>query len=528
MKTLKYFLAGLVIFSISCTDSWDEHYKSETEGEAAIASPLNLLEYLKAQPKYTKFVEVLERTNVAEELVRDQYLTVWAVDNEGMEALSSLEMADSFVIKYHINNLSFSLSKLKDGYRLRALNGKYIPVKNPGTGSIQVANARIVQGNQFCQNGVVNEVSELMIPVQSIAEFLDELSEDFSIIRDSIFALNDTLFDPVNSIPVGVDKTGNTLYDSVFIIENPLFENADIASEFSQMTLLLPRNSVIEAAYKNLKSQYNQFGKPFTYADTMIAFNWIRDAVLYDKVIEHYGNEEDLISVQGKTWRTSVQKVNTEPRVMSNGLMYEVTKLKIPNNVHISKIKSLFHYYDFVPESQKPSLFTFTGATEIQAKVTDSYSFPSINVAGSYTILYLRGNIDDDEALAVDFTPVKLEVASDGTTTASPIMVPPGEYNLYMGFQAKNHPYINVYVNDELVASELNVEPATPWNYDRNNQTVTGTQYDGLGGLAGIVTIPGESMTTFTMKVEFALLSKGTVEELKLFHWALVPTENNY
>src|SRR5699024_8740377 len=146
-------------------------------------------------------------------------------------------------------------------------------------------------GNQFCQNGVVHEINELMIPEQSIAEYLNGLPDDFSIIRDSIFALNDTLFDPVNSIPTGVDKTGNTLYDSVFVIENPLFEEADIASEFSQVTLLLPRNTVIEAAYKNLKSQYDQFGKPFTYADTMVAINWIRDAVLYDRVIKNYGSE---------------------------------------------------------------------------------------------------------------------------------------------------------------------------------------------------------------------------------------------
>lgn len=511
---------------VSCTDDWDEHYQSGEEDFTA--SPLNLLDYLKSQPRYSKFVEVLEQTNVAEELTRDQFLTVWAVDNEGMEKRASLGIPDSFLIKYHLNNLSFSENKLKDGYRLRTLNGKYIPVTNTGSGSVSVANAYIVRENQFCKNGVVHEINELMVPVQSISEFLDELSDDFSIIRDSIFALNDTLFDPVNSIPIGVDKTGNTLYDSVFVIENPLFETADITSEFSQVTLFLPRNTVIEAAFANLKTQYDQFGKPFTYADTMVAINWIRDAVLYDEIIHNYGSETDLVSVMGKIWRTTVQKVNTEPRKMSNGLAYEVTSLKIPNNVHIGKIKSLFHYYSFVPEDQKDALFTFSNAIEVQPKATDSYSFPSINVAGTYTILYMKGDIEDGEPLSVDFTPVKLDANNDGTTSASPVLVPPGEYNLYMGVQSKNHPYINVYLNDELVASELNVEPSNPWNYDRVNQTVPGTKYDGIGGLVGIVNITGEGMTTFKLKVEFALLSKGTVEELKLYHWALIPTENNY
>ena len=528
MKKIIFLLAGFVLFIASCTDKWEEHYGLDSAGEeSSVVSPLNLLEYLESQPQYSSFVEALKRTNVAQELTRDQVLSVWVVDNEAMEALSTIEMADSFVMKYHVNNLSFSLNKLKDGQRLRALNGKYIPVRKVGDRPT-VGGSSIINGNQFTKNGVVHEINRLMIPDPSIADYLNSLDEEYSMIRDSIFALNDTLFDPVNSIPKGVDLTGNTIYDSVFIIENPLFENANIASEFSQVTMFLPSNAVIEDAYRNLKSQYDQFGKAMTYADTMIAFNWIRDAVLFNKVVRDYGSELDLESVMGKVWRTSVQKVNTNPRTMSNGLIYEVTKLKIPNNVHITKIKNLFQYYSFVPEHLKPELFTFTDTTDIQVRATDSYSFPSINVSGTYTILQLRGDINDPELLAVDFTPVKLEKLPNGTTTATPVLVPPGEYNLYLGVQSKNHPYINVYVNDELIASELNVDPSNPWNYDRVNQTVPGTKYDGIGGLVGIINIPGDEMTTFRIKVEFARLGKGSTEELKLYHWALLPTENNY
>ena len=131
MKTIKYLLAGVVLFMVSCTDNWEEHYGLETTGEeSAVVSPLNLLEYLREQPRYSKFVEALERTNVAEELTRDQFLTVWAVDNQAMEALATIDLADSFIVNYHVNNLSFSLNKLKEGQLLRALNGKYIPIKN--------------------------------------------------------------------------------------------------------------------------------------------------------------------------------------------------------------------------------------------------------------------------------------------------------------------------------------------------------------------------------------------------------------
>ncbi len=529
MKNIKYIIGFVLVLCMACEETWDKHYGLEgTDKDAYIVSPLNLLNYLKSVPEYSKFVAALEENGIAEELTRDQYLSVWAVNNEAMEALEAMDMDPAFVLKYHINNLTYDMSKLRDGLRLRSLNGKYIPVSNPMGEQVMVADANVVKGNQFCQNGVVHEISELMVPDQSIYEYLHGLSDEYSMIRDSVFAANDTVFDPANSVPIGVDKSGNTIYDSTFVIENPIFENVDFRSEFSQVTMFVPSNQVIETCYENLGKLYDQFGKPFTKDDSLTAWNWIRDAVFYDKVIENYGVEEDLVSGFDKLWKTTVQEVDAQYKRMSNGRIYEVDFLKIPNNVHISAIKQLFHYYDFVPEGQKEELFTFHNATEIRAQVTDNYSFPSLNISGSYTILRLFGDDIPGKPLAVDYTPVKLEKNEDGTTSASVVEVPPGEYNLYMGVQSKNHPFLNVYIDGELVASELNVEPSTPWNYDRSTNTVSGTKWDGLGGLVGIVNIKGDEVRSFKIRVEVSLLGKSSREEMKLYHWALVPTQNNY
>lgn len=526
MNKLSYIIIGLAAFLFSCKETWDEHY--EAAASDAVVSPLNLLDYLKSQPEYTDFVEALERHGIAEELSRDQYLSVWAVNNEAMANLSALGLEEEYVLRYHINNLTYDMSKLRDGLRLRSLNGKYIPVSRPVENQIRVADSNIILGNQFCQNGVVHEIDDLMLPDESIYDYLFQLSDDYSIIRDSVFAKNDTLFDAQNSIPIGVDKSGNTIYDSTFRIENPIFEKVDFRSEFSQVTMFLPSNEVVGNCYSNLQHLYDQFGKPFTQADSTIAWDWIMNAAFYDKVIDNYGMEEDLVSAFGKLWKTTVQGVNPQFKRMSNGRIYEVSHLKIPNNVHISAIKQLFYYYEFVPDEMRDELFTFHNATEVRSQVTDNYSFPNINVSGSYTILRLFGDNVEGQPLAVDYTPVKLDKNEDGTTTASVVEVPPGEYNLYMGFQSKNHPFINVYINDQLVAKELNVEPSSPWNYDRSTNTVSGTKWDGLGGLAGIVTIEGSEVSSFTIRIEVALLGKSSREEMKLYHWALVPTQNNY
>lgn len=50
---------------------------------------------------------------MAQELQRDQYLTVWAVSNEQMDRLAQLNLDEKYVMGYHINNLTYDVSKLK-------------------------------------------------------------------------------------------------------------------------------------------------------------------------------------------------------------------------------------------------------------------------------------------------------------------------------------------------------------------------------------------------------------------------------
>src|SRR5690606_24504931 len=138
----------------------------------------------------------------------------------------------------------------------------YLSVRKEGE-VVRVGDAQVVKGNQLCKNGVVHEINQLLTPDQSLYEYLDNLGDDYSIIRDTLLAMNDTIFDPINSIPIGVDPTGNTLYDSVYVITNPIFEKADIRSEFSEITMFLPRNQVIENCFNDLGLLYDQFGKEF-------------------------------------------------------------------------------------------------------------------------------------------------------------------------------------------------------------------------------------------------------------------------
>lgn len=525
MKQFAYLIALMLFTFYSCAEKWDEHY-GDGEKSQKIVSPLNVLDFLKSKSEYSKFVAVLEKTGVSAELVRNQELTVWAINNENMAELENT--TDTFRVQYHVNNLTFGREKLANGVRMRSLNGKYISVTAEGEDAF-VADVKVIKTDQFCKNGVVHEIELPMVPVISIYEYLKALDDTYSTIVDTIFNANDTIFDIENSTPIGVDGTGNTIYDSVFVIENPLFIAADFRSEFEQLTMFLPNNNVIDDCLQTLGNQLIAMGRTFTIEDTVMAMNWITEALFYDGILTDYFAEQDLNSVMNRVWRTTVQQINTDKINMSNGVVYEVTKMKIPNNVFISRIKSLVHYYEFTDTITRPELIEFFHATQYNPKTTDSWNFSQYGYGrGSYKILYLRGaSPADEDQLAVEFSPLSIETLEDNTITASEMLIPAGEYKFYLGFQSKNHPYVNIYFNGELVGAELDVAPSNPWNYDRVTETVV-SKYDGLGGLVNIVTVEGEGLQRIKIKIEFSRLGKGSTEELKPYHWALVPTENNY
>lgn len=521
------FVACLAVAASACRQKvWDDHFNSTGDGDA-IVSPLNLLDYLKSVPEYSRFVEKLEELEIAAQLTRDQNLSVWVVPNAVMDQLAGMGLDERYVMNYHLNLLTFDYTKLKSGLRIQTLSGKYIQVERVSD-EIMVGDSRITKGNQLCRNGVVHEIDALMRPDESIYDYLEALGTEYSIIRDSVLALNDTIFDVANSVPIGVDPTGNTLYDSVFVITNPIFNAANIRSEFSQVTMFLPSNAVIQQCFEDLGTLYDQFGKDFLREDSLKAYQWIREAVFYNRVIEDYGSERDLVSAFGRLWRTDVQQVNADFRRMSNGRVYEVTHLKIPNNVHIAMIKQLFHYYEFVPEADRPALFTLNNVTDIVPTNRDHVTFPTLGIELTYRTLVVRGALIPGQPASIDFTPIMLENNPDGSVGYRVVEVPPGEYNLYMGFRSSAHPFVNIYVDGRQIANRLNVEPSTPWNYDRNTNTVSGTRYNGWGGLVGPVTIDGDGVRSFRIKVEFAGLSTGSAETLEPYHWALVPTQNNY
>lgn len=537
MKTkILLFILSSLLFT-SCNDTWDNYYKSEAQKEVEV--DLSISEFLQSHPEYSQFYQELKSTGLEAELNRDQQITLWVVNNDGMD-LSNVEPNDTLRMKYHMNYLPFIRSDLKNGKRIRSLNGIYFQISVQD--SLLYSNSSLVVNSYRLRNGVVHEISQLMKSRINMYDYLKALGDDYSIMRDTIFKYDVRLFDKVNSVPVGVDKTGNTVYDSVFYTYNPIFDKAQFNSEFSQFTCFLPSNEVINDCFEALSAQYSKMGKTVERTDSMLALQWIKEAMFYNGVITDL-DQTDIKSAFNRVWRTTVQgldKVNYEE--MSNGRVYMTTKVKVPNNVIISRIKSLVHYWEYqdavYPDSTDLYVFKGLAATTNNPTIFVGDATPVTSILPNYILLQLSGNPDSDDEFSVEFPPLeKYWSSEDNKYKARVMQVPTGEYNLYMGFRSSGHPFVDIYFDSQKInLNPIQVSLSTPWNYDRVNETsserdpINGIKkWDGLGGLVGTVNIDGDGMASFRIKVQFVKLNDaGSQKKMQIYHWTLKPTANNY
>jgi hypothetical protein len=532
MKKIYYYLICTVLLLSSCNEKWGEYYGSSKSEEQL---DITLVEYFNAHPEYSKFFEMLKKTGLDKELGKDQQLTVWAVNNDSMN-ISGISENDTLRMQYHLNHLPFLRTDLKTGLRIRSLNGIYFQITQKHD-SVFANASRIVKSIKL-KDGVVHEISALMKSRINIYEYLKNLDNSYSIIRDSIFKYNVERFDRANSTPIGVDKTGNTIYDSIFYVYNPIFETVQFNSEFQQFTVFLPSNTVINNCFETLKSIYAKMGKTVAKSDSTIALQWIKQAMFYKGELTDF-SVRDINSAYGRIWRTTVQELDiNNPEYMSNGRVYKMQKVKIPNNVIISRIKSLVEYWEYQDKvyPDPEDLYTFKGVKgNPSIYVADATPKPAI--LPNYIVLNVPGDATVENELSVEFPPLeKYFSAEDGKNHVRVMQVPTGEYNLYMGFWSSSHPFINIYFNGSLIKGNIKATDSTPWNYDRVTETdkdlnpVNGVaRWDGLGGLVGVVTVDGEGMASFKIKVEYVgPAAIGTKKTLDVYHWALKPTTNNY
>lgn len=114
----------------------------------------------------TAFAGALTKANLVETVDTMKDVTVFAPTNAAFAAIGSVagslnvtQLTD--ILKYHVVNGTIGYSSdLKNGQKLKALNGKDVTVTIESNGDIYIDSAKVVLPNALVANGVVHVIDK--------------------------------------------------------------------------------------------------------------------------------------------------------------------------------------------------------------------------------------------------------------------------------------------------------------------------------------------------------------------------------
>lgn len=595
-----YLLAFSAVMLLgACSELSDKDYFKNIEttvnSDELVVVDMSSEEYLSKEPEYSSINELFRSHGIFTTLEqKNQLSTMLVVENSDFQAPTGKESEIDNAVKAHVSDIAVSPANLKtEGNNMRIMmwHGKYINVdlddaaRNEGkiAGHIMFGTSavkKVVKTN----SGYIYVLSSLLNIPKSIYDYITNLDDNYSILRDSILASGTKEFDKKNSKPIGVNDEGNTVYDSVFIYKNTHFleKNFDLSSESLTATLLLTSNAVVEEAIADAKVRLQKWGlwdewnaeRQYNFEYTMR--HWIMDAAFFDKkltpeTLQSKDEENDMLtSIFSKYWKTSVQQINPTPIELSNGIAYQVTRLHIPNNVLIWRLKEDFSIYEFCSAEQKESFFQMLNMQFKACTTAVAAWTPLQGVWPKHECRTLDLTVGDDASgdWQLVFTPCKrifetyptrMEMVkkdwlkSNLTVTGiKPFLIPPGKYTLSFGSKQNQNMEITFKVRVKgstdvvAVSDPITLGSTTTFHYDRNpgkfiegydpstenlSTNKKAGNYDTDGGTViselEIPDVKGDG-SPVEITIEIASPTWNGNTTMVFNHWCLRPTKDNY
>jgi hypothetical protein len=559
IKTIVLALLSPVLL-FSCSDLWDGHYENtltEILNDQVLIVDETTESYLQSADSLSEMYDFLKENGIFEKLKeKDQLHTLFMVTDSDFVSVDSASA--SFIANSHVTDLSISPSNLYDKERILMWHGKYVSVALDTLalkGIINHITFNTIPVKQVIKtkDGYIYVLNQMIQTPKSLYDIINELGDEYSLFKGLVMDQNVLIFDKENSKPIGVDNTGNTVYDSTFNISNPFFsaKGFDLTSESLTATVLIPSNQVIQQAMTDAKRKLNDWDM---VRDTNLMRKWILEAAFYstkytpaelaDSLLH-----KDITSIYNRQWRTTVQQLDLDhPISMSNGIGYTVNWMKIPNNFLMYRLKDNFYYYESCSETQKAEYFVTDNlvmkecSTEVAGWTPLAGVWPNVeNRVIYFSIVNTAVN-----NFSLDFTPIKRFSDGQGGYSVKPWKIPPGEYRLCMGFKQNLNLDVAISLNGTLLGTTT-LGSATTFHYDRGGVgypegyqedldiegKITNSKkgnYDRDGGqIAAAVYITGDaSGNPAPIKIKISNTGYGTATKMLFHHWCLRPTSNNY
>ena len=502
------FITGLLLTFgslFSCQDSWNEHYeKSELKSEEFEIWSGDIESYVKSQNDLTLISSLFENQGIYDSTSNQKGYTYIVYDNSILNGVNIQN--DSVFAKNCVSDVSIAPSKLKEGFGIFTRLGKNIWIYEKN-GQLYFDDYKLVKRVRT-DNGYIYHVDGIIPIRKSVYEQLKSLGNDYSIFLSLVERHEEIFFDKELSKPIGIDKMGNTTYDSVMSIRNSLMDRFtkeglklwDMRSEDYLTTMFIPSNElIINAIESAMDSIPIWLGRDATVDDRRKFENWIVRACFvndrlsspeisesgsdfccvggYQLVIDKTQDVAKYLEIDAANWRPSVQKVSDiEGLTLSNGVAYYLNHLKIPNHVVIYRVKSKFYeLWGAMTDAKKEKHFRWKNWIEPMI-VNDAQSLFTLSETLPTMYYHVLTAIPSSEAIADSLV---CSVNYDGllynqtTRRLTEVYLPAGEYYLRMGFKHSLRYSIDISFNDSLLVEDMLLyAQGSNFHFDRGSVSV--------------------------------------------------------
>lgn len=346
----------------SCSDDWDNHYETQDA-----ISDSNVDEMIAADPELTTFAKMLQISGYDKLLASSQTFTVFAPENS---ALTDVDLNDVEAVRRVVANhiARFNCSTATSPTQgVKMLNGKRFFFEAGSFGGAQFDAADLL-----AQNGILHKMKGQIPYVYNLREYIDTHSNT-SDLSAFLSRFDTEKLDVEASVAIGVDSEGRTVYDSVLVSYNPIFDDAiyglgAIANEDSTFTMLVPDNAAYQAAYERIRPYFNAWNADQAVADSLAdvqtSLAIVSDLVYRARITDPFawGVQE---STSGSEFESLADMFAGTTRIDgSNGIIYLAPVLNYDNTLTFQK--------EIEIEGEEQTGRTISTQTTINVRTVDS------------------------------------------------------------------------------------------------------------------------------------------------------------
>ena len=252
----RYIILGMIVAAatVSCTDSWEEHYAPPAQ------SALTLWEEISTNEDLSDFAMLLQSRGYDKLLSSNQRFTVWGPNGEIDTSfiaggVMSEEEITTQVIENHIARSLISVSPAKKD-SIKTLNGKLMKIIGDGLHTT-FNGVHIEEPNIECSNGLLHITQQQVRFNNNIWTYLRQ-DADLQLLCDYLYGFNRQVFDS-NASTLGGIVGGEKVYsDSVFVTTNELWSKIGyLNAENTSYIMTAPTNNAWNEVVEEFKAFYH-------------------------------------------------------------------------------------------------------------------------------------------------------------------------------------------------------------------------------------------------------------------------------